>query len=115
MTATLRAVRPNERAETTEPAPSAVRRIVPRGRLAELTADHDRACEAAAAPDVVTEMRADAQRLIARLGLDQSALADLLGYGRGQYVRGHMDAAADEAGALDDVPLARILHFPGSA
>ena len=90
----------------------------PIGRLPELTADHDAACEAAAAPGTAAQMRADAQRTALRLGLsadDSQVLAVLLDYGRGQYVTGHMDASADQRALDADSPIATVLHFPGGA
>jgi hypothetical protein len=94
-----------------------VTRTTPRGRLAELTADHDIACEAAALPDVAHELRVHAERTATALGLneqDPRVIARLLDLARGSYVHGHMDASAD-LHAAPPAPLATVLHLRGGA
>lgn len=106
MTATITHLRP----ETT--------RTVPRGRLAELTADHDIAALAAAMPDVDHEMRVHAARTAAALGLDPQdtrVIARLLDLARGSYVHGHMDASADQRADTAGAALATVLHLRGGA
>lgn len=109
MTATVTPLRPAARPVLVSEHPA--------GRLPELTADHDAACEAAAAPGTAAQMRDDAQRAALRLGLnpdDPRTLALLLDYGRGQYVTGHMDAS-NEQRAIPEPGMATVLAFPGGA
>jgi len=106
---------------TTAPSATASRvlaRITPTGRLPELTADHDQACDAATMPDVAHELRVHARRTATALGLnpdDEHVIARLLDLARGSYVHGHMDAAADQPNTAPAVPLATVLHFRGGA
>src|SRR6185503_16660370 len=97
-------------------APRVLARITPTGRLPELTADHDQACDAAAMPDVAHELRVHARRTATALGLnpdDTTILARLLDLARGSYVHGHMDAAADQPDTAPNAPLATVLHLRG--
>lgn len=107
-------------ASAATPAPDrrVLARITPAGRLPELTADHDQACDAAAMPDTAHELHVHARRTATALGLnpdDTTVLARLLDLARGSYVHGHMDAAADQPDTGTATPLATVLNFRGGA
>ena len=113
MTATITQLRPKT---TAAPRP-ALASITPAGRLPELTADHDHACDAAAMPDVAHELRVHATRTALHLGLDpddERVIARLLDLARGSYVHGHMDATADQRPA-PAAPLATVINLRGGA